>query len=208
MAPVIAIPCGVRVWDLGRYRHTHWITDSLDHLDALMRRVQLGDRRAFADVYDALAARVYGVVKRVLRDPAMSEEVTQEVFVEIWSKASRFEQTQGSLTTWATTIARRRAIDRVRREQSQRDRADALSREPVPESSDPADVVGGSFDSARVNAALAQLPPDQRIVIRLAFIEGRTHEAIAGQLDLPLGTVKGRVRGGLKHLRGIIGDAP
>ena len=117
-----------------------------------------------------------------------------------------FSATPSDSTTWATTIARRRAIDRVRREQSQRDRLDAVSREPVLASTDPADVVSVSLDSRRIGAALAHLPPDQRVVIQLAFLEGRTHEAIAAQLDLPLGTVKGRVRGGLKHLRGIIGD--
>ena len=88
----------------------------------MMSQVVTGDERAFAGLYDALAGVVYGTVKRVLRDPAMSEEVTQEVFVELWRTAARFDPARASVSTWAVTIARRRAIDRVRSEQSQRDR--------------------------------------------------------------------------------------
>lgn len=187
--------------------HARLITELIDTLDALMRRVQRGDQAAFAGVYDAMSGRVYGVVRRVLRDPAMSEEVAQEVFVELWQKAAAYDPSQASVSTWATTIARRRAVDRVRREQSQRNRADALNRQPNQPAHDTADIVSDTLDSARVNAALMQLPPDQRTVIQLAFIDGRPHGEIADLLDLPLGTVKGRVRGGLKRLRTIIEEA-
>jgi RNA polymerase sigma-70 factor, ECF subfamily len=188
--------------------HARRIEELLDTLDALMKRVQHGDRVAFAGVYDAVSPRVFGVVKRVLRDPAMSEEVTQEVFVELWQKAATYDAAQASVSTWATTIARRRAIDRVRREQSQRSRVEALGRLRDESTIDPADQVAGSLDSERLIAALGLLPNDQREVIQLAFIDGRPHGAIADQLGLPLGTVKGRVRGGLKRLRSIIGEVP
>jgi RNA polymerase sigma-70 factor, ECF subfamily len=197
-------------WSFLRYFtwHAHVIDQLQRDLELLMRRVQRGDRGAFSGIYDATSPRVYGVVKRVLRDPAMSEEVTQEVFVEVWRKAATYDPEYGSVATWVTTVARRRAIDRVRREQSQRDRLEALRREPETSSADSADVVASTMEVERVRAAIDTLPADQREVIELAFIEGYAHGAIAEQLGLPLGTVKGRVRGGLKRLRGSIGEAP
>jgi RNA polymerase sigma-70 factor (ECF subfamily) len=174
---------------------------------SLMQLVQAGDDGAFAALYDELAGVVFGTVKRVLRDPAMSEEVTQEVFVELWRTAARFDPERASVSTWAITIARRRAVDRVRREQSQRDRIErsATLRPDEVDSSD--DVVVASIESERVNRAVAELPDEQRIVIEMAFIDGHTHGEIAERLDLPLGTVKGRVRLGLKKLGGRLGAA-
>lgn len=189
------------------WHHEHLVSLSTDP-SLLLQRVQTGDRSAFSELYDALAPLVFGAVKRVLRDPAMSEEVTQEVFLEIWKTAERFDPERAKASTWAITLARRRAVDRVRHEQSQRNRADDLSHQPVGKSVGPEDTVVSSLDTERVTRALAQLPDDQREVIRLAFIEGLAHGAIAEQLDLPLGTVKGRVRGGLRRLRGLIGESP
>lgn len=174
----------------------------------LLQRVQTGDRSAFSELYDALAPLVFGAVKRVLRDPAMSEEVTQEVFLEIWKTADRFDPERAKASTWAITLARRRAVDRVRHEQSQRNRVEDLSHQPVGELVGPEDTVVSSLDTERITRALAQLPDDQREVITLAFLDGLAHGAIADHLDLPLGTVKGRVRSGLRRLRGLIGDSP
>jgi len=174
---------------------------------ALMLRVQQGDQRAFADLYDEISPIVFGVVKRVLRDPSMSEEVTQEVFVEIWKTCTRFDPERASVPTWAATMARRRAVDRVRREQSQRNRIDELAQQPLAHDERPDDTVVASLDAERIERAMASLPDDQREVIRLAFIDGHAHGAIAEILDIPLGTVKGRVRGGLKRMRSTIGDA-
>ena len=171
-------------------------------LSALAERVAGGDREAFARLYDELAPTLFGVVTRVLRDPAMSEEVTQEVFVEIWSSIEKFDATRASVSTWAVTIARRRAIDRVRREQSQRNRIEALGAQRIDADDALDDEVVATDDAQRVRLAVAALPDDQREVIRLAFIEGHAHGAIAEHLGIPLGTVKGRVRGGLKRLRG------
>jgi RNA polymerase sigma-70 factor (ECF subfamily) len=170
-----------------------------------MERVQQGDRDAFGLLYDAISPTVFGTIRRVLRDPAMSEEVTQEVFVEIWRTAPRFDRARAGVSTWATTMARRRAIDRVRAEQSRRTSAAELGRQRDDASTDPADSVVASFGADRVGRAVAELPDDQRAVIEMAFIEGLPHTTIAERLDLPLGTVKGRVRGGLRRLRGIMG---
>jgi RNA polymerase sigma-70 factor (ECF subfamily) len=169
-------------------------------LTAVMADVQRGDERAFAVLYDALAGVVYGSIARVLRDPAMSEEVAQEVFVELWRTATRFDASRSSVSTWAVTIARRRAIDRVRREQSQRDRVERAGTLRADEAPATDDVVLGAVEAREVEAALAELPDDQRVVIEMAFLDGESHGTIAERLDLPLGTVKSRVRGGLKKL--------
>ncbi len=177
-------------------------------LVSLMLRVQSGDETAFAALYDELAGAVFGTVKRVLRDPAMSEEVTQEVFIELWRTAVRFDPQRASVSTWAITIARRRAVDRVRREQSQRDRIERSRNLRPPQVDSPDDAVVASMEAERVNRALAELPDDQRVVIEMAFLHGDSHGDIADRLGLPLGTVKGRVRLGLKKLGGRLGAAP
>jgi RNA polymerase sigma-70 factor (ECF subfamily) len=99
-------------------------------------------------------------------------------------------------------------VDRVRKEQSQRNRIEALGQQRQDTSAEPGEMVAASLDAERISRALLQLPPDQREVIELAFLDGHAHGAIAEQLGIPLGTVKGRVRGGLKRLRGIIGETP
>ena len=172
----------------------------------LMRRVQRGDQEAFAAFYDELSARVFGVVKRVLRDRAMSEEVTQEIFVELWTQAGRFDADRGNASTWALTIARRRAVDRVRREQSQRNRIEELGHQRTTGDDGPAEMVVSRLAAGRLRDAVDGLPEDQREVVVMSFIDGQSHGDIAAELDLPLGTVKGRARGGLKRLRNELGD--
>ena len=176
-------------------------------LTTLIERVQHGDQDAFAEVYDAVAPMVFSAVSRVLRDPAMSEEVTQEVFVEIWTHAARFDPEKASVSTWAVTIARRRAIDRVRTEQSQRNRVEQLGRRRPEAVTLTDDAAVTRIEGQRVDRAIADLPPDQREIIELAFIEGLSHSTIAARLGLPLGTVKGRVRGGLQRLSSAMGGA-
>ena len=176
-------------------------------LVSLMQRVQAGDNDAFAALYDELAGVVFGTVKRVLSDPAMSEEVTQEVFVELWRTAARFDSERASVSTWAITLARRRAVDRVRREQSQRDRIERSANQRPQENKLTDDEVVASIESERVSRAVAELPAEQRMVIEMAFLQGDSHGEIAERLGLPLGTVKGRVRLGLKKLGGKLGAA-
>lgn len=176
-------------------------------LVSLMQLVQGGDHDAFATLYDELAGVVFGTVKRVLRDPAMSEEVAQEVFVELWRTAARFDPGRATVATWAITVARRRAVDRVRREQSQRDRIERSATHRTPYDPLPDDTVVASIEAERVSRAVAELPDEQRQVIEMAFIDGDSHGVIADRLGLPLGTVKGRVRLGLKKLGGKLGAA-
>ena len=189
------------------WHHEPIVSPGPDHV-SLMQRVQAGDDGSFAMLYDELAGVVFGTVRRVLRDPAMSEEVTQEVFVELWRTAVRFDPERASVSTWAITMARRRAVDRVRREQSQRDRIERSATQRPPEVDSTDDTVVASIEAERVARAVAELPDEQRVVIEMAFIDGVSHSDIAERLDLPLGTVKGRVRLGLKKLGGKLGAAP
>lgn len=179
--------------------------DSTEPLTVLMQRVGLGDQAAFAELYDAVAARVHGTVLGVVRDPAQAEEVTQEVFVEVWRIAPRFDGNRGSVAAWITTIAHRRAVDRVRSEQSARVRADADARRAEA----PRDVVADAvvddaqseFDRARVRRALDRLTEAQRQSVELAYFGGHTYREVALLLGLPEGTIKTRIRDGMIRLR-------
>jgi RNA polymerase sigma-70 factor, ECF subfamily len=174
-------------------------------LTALMARVATGDERAFAQLYDELAPTIHGIVRRVVRDPAQSEEVTQEAFVELWRQAARFDSARGGVRSWAVMIAHRRAVDRVRSEQSLRDRhaRDAVTPPGAPDS--PSDVVIDALDRDRARRALTALTDVQRQALELAFYQGLTQVQIADQLGVALGTVKTRIRDGLIRLRDLMG---
>jgi RNA polymerase sigma-70 factor, ECF subfamily len=176
-------------------------------LSRLIASVALGDQAAFASLYDALSPSVFGVVKRVLRDPSQAEEVTQEVFVEIWRLATRFDAERGGVRTWALTIAHRRAVDRVRSEQSHRDRNMAVGAATLDVPGSPEDDAIDTDDRARARAAMDTLPAAQREALELAFYDGLTHVQIAERLDVALGTVKTRIRDGLIKLRTTMGGA-
>ncbi len=170
--------------------------------DALLTRVARGDESAFGEFYDLLVARVFGVVTSVLRDPARSEEVTQEVMVELWRTAPRYDASLGSAATWAITIAHRRAVDCVRSEQARRTRDDRhVIDNPAEPTPDAAAFVVDLLDRERVVEALSELTAPQRESIELAFFGGHTHPEVAVLLGLPLGTVKTRIRDGLIRLR-------
>ena len=175
----------------------------------LLEHVAKGDQDAFAKLYDLMSAQVFGVIRRVVRDPAQSEEVLQEVMVEVWRTAPRYDSSKGSVSTWITTVAHRRAVDRVRSEQSARDRLDVDLRSRPTETDDVADeIIDGfeaQFDSERVARALDALSAIQRESIELAFYGGHTHAEVAALLDIPLGTVKTRIRDGLIRLRDGLG---
>jgi RNA polymerase sigma-70 factor (ECF subfamily) len=174
-------------------------------LTRLIASVADGDQSAFASVYDVLAPTVYGVVRRVLRDPSQAEEVTQEVFVEIWRQAARFDPSRGSVRTWAVTIAHRRAVDRVRSEQSHRDRQVSVAAGAADAPASPEEGALEADERRRARAAMATLPPQQREALELAFYDGLTHVQIAERLDVALGTVKTRIRDGLIRLRMMMG---
>ncbi len=167
---------------------------------ALMARVARGDHRAFELVYGELAGPVYGVVRQVLRDPAQSEEVAQEVLLEVWRTASRFDPARGSAAAWALTIAHRRAVDRVRSACAGSRREQKAATEMVPDD-DVAEVVAATLDHQRVRRCLDGLTELQRESIRLAYYRGYTYPQVAHLLGVPLGTVKTRVRDGLIRMR-------
>lgn len=170
-----------------------------------MRRVARGDHEAFAVLYDREAPRVYGLIRRVVRDPAQSEEVTQEVFVEAWRLAPRFDSQRGAVTSWILTLAHRRAVDRVRSEQAARDRAQRV-RADLGANPDPVgERVEARFERDQVRQALDTLTDLQREAIELAYYGGKTYREVAELLDTPLGTVKTRMRDGLIRLRDALG---
>lgn len=171
----------------------------------LLRRAGRGDQAAFAEFYDVLSPLVHGVVLKVVRDPSHAEEVTQEVFVELWRLAARFDGTKGSARSWAATLAHRRAIDRVRSEQASRDRQerDAAA---APRDHDMVEAeVETTLDQARVRRALSQLSELQREAVELAYFGGHTYREVAVLLDVAEGTVKSRIRDGMIRLRDELG---
>jgi RNA polymerase sigma-70 factor (ECF subfamily) len=175
-------------------------------LAALIGRVAAGDQAAFAALYDDLSPLVYGIAKRVVRDPSHAEEVTQEVFVDLWRLATRFDAARGNVRSWAATIAHRRAVDRVRSEQSHRDRerADALT--APTEASGPDEIAVEGESRQRAVSALGQLSPPQREALELAYYGGLTHVEVADRLGIALGTAKTRIRDGLLRLRSVLGE--
>lgn len=172
----------------------------------LMQRAAGGDEQAFAQLYEQLGAAVYGIVRKVLRDPSMTEEVTQEVFVQVWRSAAKFDTNRGNAKSWILTIAHRRAVDRIRSEQSRRNRENADHEATVvPLTDDVGDAVASRAESDRVHQALEQIPEAQREVLTLAFFGGKTYREVAAVLEIPEGTAKTRIRDGLTRLRAQLG---
>ncbi|MGH3729429.1 MAG: ECF RNA polymerase sigma factor SigK [Micromonosporaceae bacterium] len=175
-------------------------------LEDLLSRTARGDEAAFATFYDRTAARVYGLVLRVLRDRGHAEEVAQEVLVEVWRTASRFDRTRGSAIGWTMTLAHRRAVDRVRSTQAAGDR----ERRVAAASSDPdhdqvVDTVVDRLDQQAVRRCLRSLTGIQREAIDLAYYGGYTYREVAELLSVALPTVKTRIRDGLIRLRDCMG---
>ena len=175
-------------------------------VERCLTRAAEGDQRAFAELYDATAPRVFGLVLRILVDRSQAEEVAQEVFLEAWRNAKRFDATRGAAISWLLQIAHARAVDRVRASQAQRDRDARIG---VRDTAVPVDLVAEqaevSLESARARRALAELSDAHREAIELAYFGGLTQTEIAERLGAPLGTVKTRLRDGMRRLREILG---
>ena len=175
-------------------------------LAALLRACALGDESAFARLYDAVSSRIYGLVLRVVRDPAQSEEVAQEALLDIWRTSARFDPERGSAVSWMLTIAHRKAVDRVRSAQASTDREDTYGSRHQERSYDQTvETVERRLDAQRVRNAMDALTDTQRKAVELAYFGGYTHTEVASLLGVPLGTAKTRIRDGLIRLRDTLG---
>jgi len=173
-------------------------------LESALAAVARGEGEAFAAVYDQVAAAVLGTVRRVLRDPAQSEEVMQEVLLEVWRTAARFDPQVGTATAWVMTLAHRRAVDRVRSEQkaAERELRAAVASVAYDEV---ADAVEARLEHERVRRCLAALTDLQRESVTLAYYQGYSYPEVAKLLGVSVGTIKTRMRDGLIRLRDCLG---
>ncbi len=174
--------------------------------EALLVATAAGDERAFTELVRTVRPRVVRAAERVVRDPAMAEEVAQEVLTEVWQKADRFDPSRGSVAAWIATLARRRAVDRVRSEQAGRDRDDRVARASRELDHDVvAEEVELRLEHWQVRRALALLSDRQREAVELAYFGGHTYRDVARVLGIPEGTAKSRLRDGLLRLRESLG---
>ncbi|MFG2332826.1 ECF RNA polymerase sigma factor SigK [Streptomyces sp. NPDC048604] len=175
-------------------------------LTEVMQKVAHGDKQAFSVLYDALAPLVFGIVIKVVRDRAQSEEVAQEVMIDLWRQAARFRPDAGAVTTWAATIAHRRAVDRVRSAQAASDREQAqAAREHTVAFDQVAEHVESRLESEQVRRCMRGLTELQRQSVTLAYYQGLTYREVAEALRTPLPTIKTRMRDGLIRLRDCMG---
>jgi len=173
----------------------------------LIGRTAQGDEAALGTLYDKTGSYVYGLAFRVLNDSTMAEEVTMDVYMQVWKQAGKFDQGRGNPMLWLTVLTRSRAIDRLRVGKKDRE-----AREPLEEISDERDAEHDpeqrsvySEQGRIVRQALISLPSEQRIIIELAYFEGLSQSEIAIQIGEPLGTVKTRIRLGMVKLRNLLG---
>lgn len=177
----------------------------------LVQRMARGDREAFAALYDRFSRPLFATALRIVSDEREAEDILQEIFLDLWRRAREFDRTRGSAFSWAITLTRNRAIDRVR---MRRRRGELLARS-APEDlgyaadGDVADTdVENREQAALVRDALRNLPEEQQQALRLAFFSGLTQQEIAEALQAPLGTVKARIRRGLLKLRDLVAPRP
>lgn len=170
----------------------------------MLSRIAHGDQEAFASLYDVWSGRLFALILQVLVDRAQSEEVLQEVFLEIWQRSPQFDADKGSGRAWMVTIARRRAIDRVRSSQRARDRENSWSTY-LPDIDSTLEQVEERLAGAEVHAALEAIGEPHKTAVTLAYFTGLTHAEIAEYQEVPVGTAKTRIRDGIKKLRTVLG---
>jgi RNA polymerase sigma factor (sigma-70 family) len=178
----------------------------LAHLsdEALVALVSRSDESALAELYDRIGGTAYGLAYRVLRDEALAEDAVQEAFLGLWRSAGSFVPERAKASTWILTLVHRRAVDVVRREQ--RRRTEPLEAAPEPAEGSAEEAAWLRLDRERVQAALAQLPDQQREAIELAYYGGYTQSELADRLGQPVGTIKSRMFAGLARLRELLDD--
>ena len=182
------------------------LTSANENLAQLLKACSLGDEAAFAKLYDETSARLFGLVLRIVRDRAQSEEVTQDAYLDIWRNSARFDPGRGSALSWLMTIGHRKAVDRVRSAEAARRRDTAYeSRDQAAPFDQTVEQAHSNLDAQRVRRAIDTLTGAQRGAIELAYFGGYTHREVAAMLDLPLGTAKTRIRDGLIRLRDTLG---
>ncbi|CAL9278643.1 ECF RNA polymerase sigma factor SigK [Streptomyces sp. SudanB135_2055] len=175
-------------------------------LTEIMDKVAHGDKQAFSVLYDAIAPLVFGIVLKVVRDRAQSEEVAQEVMIDLWRQAARYRPETGAVTAWAATIAHRRAVDRVRSAQASAEREQAqAAREHTTAFDEVTEQVETRLESEQVRRCLRGLTELQRQAVTLAYYRGLTYREVAESLRTPLPTIKTRMRDGLIRLRDCMG---
>jgi RNA polymerase sigma-70 factor (ECF subfamily) len=177
----------------------------------LVQRIERGDEDAFRGLFGRYAPSAMALARRVARQPFLAEEIVQEAFLAVWRNPSGYDQQRGSVRAWLMGMVHHRAVDAIRREESQRRRVEeSMVSDPVV-SPDPADDVADQIDLPEerkaVRAALDALPDEQRQVIELMYFGGLSQSKISEQLGLPLGTVKSRTLLGMRRLRGAIGGS-
>ncbi len=166
------------------------------HVLALLDRVARGDAQALGEFYDLFAGLVNGLALRILRDRSDAEDIVQEVFVQAWRQAARFDASRGTPEAWICTITRSRALDRLRRR--------AVRREDCTDEPPAVGAAPRAEEALAVRAALRSLSADQRTALELAYYEGLSQSEIADRLGQPLGTVKTRIRTAMLRLRGML----
>lgn len=174
--------------------------------EALLQATARGDELAFETLYDAVAGRVLGLARRIVRDPSQAEEVAQEVFVEVWRQASRFDAARGSATSWILMLTHRRSVDRVRSAQAATNREERVAAQSVEREVDTvAETVEANLEARAVRRCLDGLTDLQREAINLAYYAGYSYREVGSLLSVPLPTIKTRMRDGLIRLRDCMG---